>query len=445
MPHWKRVTIIGVGLIGGSIGLALRRRGLAESVVGFGSRQATLDVALEMGALDKTEPSLERAASGAQLVVACSPVQYIPTHLLSAAEHCREDALLTDVGCTKQEIVHALQSLPPRVRFCGSHPLAGSEKSGPRHADERLFDGRTVVLTPTTTTDPRTLEELTLFWSQLGAKVVTREPADHDRALASTSHLPHVVASALAAATSDADLRNFDYPADSLAKFQGMVTHDATGQLIPTGPGTFARLPGTSYRLQNLDNGGTSSLGQSPLRAPSVFNWFLPGYKPGGLIASYGKAAPEFQIVTESSVLQNINLYWQSHYNGNGLSGQTVGGNNTNSALAGYGTQRQYSNGSTTYTDDNIIPDHYAWINRYKSYQVDPENPMNDEQEIDLQLINDLDDLLLAGRFKLLYPVDPGDDGTSVRQGSLTHHPGRNPRETLLHYLSDTWSSNDDW
>ncbi|MDP6207124.1 MAG: hypothetical protein QGG01_02380, partial [Roseibacillus sp.] len=63
----------------------------------------------------------------------------------------------------------------------------------------------------------------------------------------------------------------------------------------------------------------------------------------------------------------------------------------------------------------------------------------------DLQLINDLDDLLLAGRFKLLYPVDPGDDGTSVRQGSLTHHPGRNPRETLLHYLSDTWSSNDDW
>jgi prephenate dehydrogenase len=206
MPHWKRVTIIGVGLIGGSIGLALRRRGLAESVVGFGSRQATLDVALEMGALDKTEPSLERAASGAQLVVACSPVQYIPTHLLSAAEHCREDALLTDVGSTKQEIVHALQSLPPRVRFCGSHPLAGSEKSGPRHADERLFDGRTVVLTPTTTTDPRTLEELTLFWSQLGAKVVTREPADHDRALASTSHLPHVVASALAAATSDADL-----------------------------------------------------------------------------------------------------------------------------------------------------------------------------------------------------------------------------------------------
>jgi len=244
--------------------------------------------------------------------------------------------------------------------------------------------------------------------------------------------------------TRDADLQNFDYPASSLTKFEGMVKHDATGRLVPTGPGTFARLPGTSYRLQNLDNGGTTALGQVPLRAPSVFNWFLPGYKPGGLIASYGKVAPEFQIVTESSALQNINVYWQSHYNGNGWSATNVGGNNTNSALAGYGTQRQYNNGSTTYTDDNIIPDYYAWINRYRNYRIDPQNPMDDEQEIDLQLIDDLDNLLLAGRFKILYPIDPGDDGIPVPQGSLTHYPGRNPRETLLYYLRDTWSTNDD-
>ena len=244
--------------------------------------------------------------------------------------------------------------------------------------------------------------------------------------------------------TSDADLHNFDYPAASLTKFEGMVKHDATGRLVPTGPGKFARLPGTSYRLQNLDNGGTTALGQVPLRAPSVFNWFLPGYKPGGLIASYGKVAPEFQIVTESSALQNINVYWRSHYNGNGWSATNVGGNNANSALAGYGTQRQYNNGSTTYTDDNIIPDYYAWINRYRNYRIDPGNPMDDEQEIDLQLIDDLDNLLLAGRFKILYPIDPGDDGIPVPQGSLTHYPGRNPRETLLYYLRDTWSANDD-
>ncbi|MCP4813633.1 MAG: hypothetical protein GY888_14070, partial [Planctomycetaceae bacterium] len=107
--------------------------------------------------------------------------------------------------------------------------------------------------------------------------------------------------------------------------------------------------------------------------------------------------------------------------------------------------QRQYSNGSTTYTDDNVIPDYYAWINRYKNYQADPANPSSDEQEIDIQLIDDLDDLLLAGRLKLLYPVDPHDDGTPVQQGGLTHYPGRNPREILLYYLGDTWSSDDDW
>ncbi|MCH2062266.1 MAG: DUF1800 family protein [Roseibacillus sp.] len=247
------------------------------------------------------------------------------------------------------------------------------------------------------------------------------------------------------APTSDADLRNFDYPATSLANFEGMVKYGPDGQMILTAPGTFARLPATSYRLQNLDSGNTTALGQTPLKAPSVFNWFLPGYKPGGLIGSYGKVAPEFQIVTESSALQNINVYWQSHYNGNGWSASNVGGNNANSALAGYGTQRQYNNGSTTYTDDNIIPDYYAWINRYRNYRIDPGNPMGDEEEIDLQLIDDLDDLLLAGRFKLLYPVNPGDDGAPVQQGSLTHYPGRNPRETLLYYLRDTWSTNDDW
>ena len=247
------------------------------------------------------------------------------------------------------------------------------------------------------------------------------------------------------APTSDADLRNFDYPALSLANFEGMVKYDPAGRMIPTAPGTFARLPATSYRLQNLDNGNTTALGQTPLKAPSVFNWFLPGYKPGGLIGSYGKVAPEFQIVTESSALQNINVYWQSHYNGNGWSAGNVGGNNANSALAGYATQRQYNNGSTTYTDDNIIPDYYAWINRYRDYQIDPGNPMDDELETDLQLIDDLDDLLLAGRLKLLYPVNPDDDGTPVQQGSLTHYPGRNPRETLLYYLCDTWSTNDDW
>ena len=247
------------------------------------------------------------------------------------------------------------------------------------------------------------------------------------------------------APTGAADLRTYDYPAGSLASFEGMVRYGPDGRMIPITPGKFARLPATSYRLQNLDNGGSSGLGQTPLNAPSVFNWFLPAYKPGGLLGSYGRVAPEFQILTESSALQNINVYWQSHYNDNGWSASTVGGNNANSARAGYGTQRQYSNGSTTYTDDNVIPNYHAWINRYRNYEVDSGNSINDELETDLQLIDDLDDLLLAGRFKLLYPLDTRDDGAPVQQGALLHYPGRNPRETLLHFLTDAWRDTDDW
>ncbi len=257
--------------------------------------------------------------------------------------------------------------------------------------------------------------------------------------------LPQQAQTGLVAPTSDGNLRNFDYPQPSINSFQGLVALGPDGQMIEASPGQYARLPATSYRIQALDTGGNFGLGQSPLKAPSVFNWFLPGYKPGGLIASYGKVAPEFQIATESSVFQNINLYWQSHNGGGGLGANTVGGNAVNSSLAGYDTRRTFSNGTENHTDDNIIPDYYGWIHRYQEYEPDPGDPADDELEKDLQLIDDLDDLLLAGRFKTLYPINPADDGTLTQQGQLAHYPGRNPRETLLYYLGDAWDTNDDW
>ena len=240
--------------------------------------------------------------------------------------------------------------------------------------------------------------------------------------------------------TADGDLRNFDYPQSSVDKFQGMVMYDGAGQMVPDGTGTFARLPATRYRIGTLDGGGTVSLGQSPLKAPTVFNWFLPDYQPGGLIASFGKVAPEFQIATESSVFQNVNTYWQSHWGTSGFGGSVMGGNNANSAAAGYSTT--LGTRGTNYTDDNVIPDYWAWINRYLNYPTIPTNNLNDEQDRDLQLVDDLDDLLLAGRFKLLYPVDASDDGAPTTQGGLPHVPGRNPRETLLYYLGDTYGTN---
>ncbi len=206
MPRWNRVSIIGVGLIGGSIGLSLQKRGLASAVVGYGRRAESLHIAEKMGAIQQGFTSLEEACRDADFVVACAPVDWIPEHLREASKHCAKNALLTDVGSTKCEIVQSLRDLPGDVRFVAAHPLAGSEKSGPQHAEETLFENRTVVITPTESTDTTAIEEVMEFWTALGSNVLQRTPQDHDRALAATSHLPHVIASVLAAATNLDDL-----------------------------------------------------------------------------------------------------------------------------------------------------------------------------------------------------------------------------------------------
>lgn len=239
--------------------------------------------------------------------------------------------------------------------------------------------------------------------------------------------------------TSNGDLRNFGYPQSEVDKFVGAVAYDSTGQLIPNGTGTFTRLPATLMRINAMDGGGTSSLNQTPLKAPTVFNWFLPDYQPAGLIASYGLVAPEFQLATESSVFQNINVFWASHWGTNGFGGTAMGGNNGNSDAAGYTTL--LGNSGTNHSDDNVIVDYWAWINRHDNYPEIADNGLNLERDKALQLIDDLDALLFAGRYKLLYPIDPSDDGTQTTQGNnITHFPNRNPRETLLYYITDTYN-----
>ncbi|NNM29941.1 MAG: DUF1800 family protein, partial [Akkermansiaceae bacterium] len=243
------------------------------------------------------------------------------------------------------------------------------------------------------------------------------------------------------APTADGDLRNFDYLQSSIDKFQGMAAYDGNGELIPdVTPGTFQRLPGTQYRLGALDGGGTNALGQSPLKAPTVFNWFLPDYQPGGLIAGYGLVAPEFQIANESTVFQNINAFWASHWGTGGQAANSLGGN-ANQIAAGYGTILQNAQGtSTNLTDHDIIVDYMSWIWRRSNYPTIANNGLTNEQDRDLQLIDDIDALFNAGRLKLKYPVDASDDGTPVPEGALTHYPNRNPREIILYYLSDTYN-----
>jgi prephenate dehydrogenase len=201
MKQLKTVTIVGVGLIGGSIGLALRQRGLAQNVVGVGRRQSSLRTARQMGAVTTTTVQLAKGVVGAELIVVCSPVGLIVEQVCEAAESCPEGTLITDAGSTKQSIVDALDGRLPRgVRFLGSHPLAGSEKSGPAAATADLFEGRVAILTPTKNTRAEDYDLLADFWSALGSVVVKMSPEEHDQALALTSHLPHAVASSLAAA-----------------------------------------------------------------------------------------------------------------------------------------------------------------------------------------------------------------------------------------------------
>jgi prephenate dehydrogenase len=207
MKHWDTVAIIGVGLIGGSIGLALRERKLAQNVVGIGRRAESLRKATDAGAVTRTTQNIAAGVRDAELVVVCTPVDSIAGHVREAAAACRAGALLTDAGSTKASIVRQLNgSLPRSVSFVGSHPLAGSEKVGCEHARANLIDGRTVVVTPTRKTSEQDVQRTADFWSALGASVLLMSPAAHDRALAATSHLPHMLAAALAHSTAHEDL-----------------------------------------------------------------------------------------------------------------------------------------------------------------------------------------------------------------------------------------------
>ncbi len=208
MKVLKNVAIVGVGLIGGSIGLALRERKLAETVVGIGRRQGTLRIARRAGAVTNTTIDLAKGVAEAELVILCSPVGLIVEHARIAAQHAPEGTLITDTGSTKQRIVEALDTgLSRSCRFLGGHPLAGSEKSGPSYARPDLFDGRVAILTPTMNTHAHDYDLLEEFWQALGAVVVKMPADEHDRILAMISHLPHLSAAMLAATMPEQYLR----------------------------------------------------------------------------------------------------------------------------------------------------------------------------------------------------------------------------------------------
>ncbi len=195
------VAIVGVGLIGGSVGLCLRARGLASRVIGVGRDRAKLDLAVHLGAIDEGRSHAGSAAAEADVVVVCTPVSRIASDCRELALSAGDRVLITDVGSTKAAIVEDVGRDPRAARvFCGAHPIAGSEKQGVGAARADLFEGRTCVVTPSDVTPADRLDRARGFWSGVGCRVEVMSPEEHDRALALTSHLPHVVASAVAGA-----------------------------------------------------------------------------------------------------------------------------------------------------------------------------------------------------------------------------------------------------
>jgi len=212
----SKIIIVGVGLLGGSLGLALKKRKLAKSVIGVDSNPECLADALRLGAIDRTATDLPEAFKFlgppgevddpgnmrfSDLLVVCTPVGSIADVILEAANLAgKRRLLITDVGSTKQEIARKLdKQLPAQIRYVGSHPIAGSEKSGPQHGTADLFARRLTVLTPTdeeTTSETAFLEH---FWNLLGSSVIQIPPKQHDAVLARTSHFPHLLASLLLA------------------------------------------------------------------------------------------------------------------------------------------------------------------------------------------------------------------------------------------------------
>ena len=205
MAEFDSVAIVGVGLIGGSIGQALRERKLAREVVGIGRQERNLRTAEKLGAIDRGTTVLAEGVAQAEIVVICTPVDTVAQLIVATAAACPARTIISDVGSTKEAIVTTAEAALASRRngpwFVGSHPLAGDHRRGVGFSRGDLFERRKVIVTSTDTSHRAAVMNIVQFWQNLGAAVVEMGPAEHDDALAVISHLPHLVASALAYST----------------------------------------------------------------------------------------------------------------------------------------------------------------------------------------------------------------------------------------------------
>jgi cyclohexadieny/prephenate dehydrogenase len=203
-PHFRRVAMIGIGLVNGSLALVMRREGLAEEIVACARTEATLDKASALGLADRTTTIPREAVAGADLVVIGTPVGACGAVAEAMAPALAPEAIVTDVGSIKAEVIRAVvPHLPEPGRFVAAHPVAGTEHSGPEAAFATLFERRHCILTPIEDTDPEAVRVIAGLWRAAGSMVETMTPEHHDRVLAITSHLPHLIAYTIVATVAD--------------------------------------------------------------------------------------------------------------------------------------------------------------------------------------------------------------------------------------------------
>lgn len=208
MRQFDKICIVGVGLIGGSIGLAIKKRGLAGVVIGVFRHKKTLKKALKARAIDRGLFSIEEGVRDADLIIAATPVSSIPRLVGKAMGCAKPGAIITDVGSAKRWIVEEVEKqASSKTFFVGSHPMAGSEHAGVEYAKADLLEKAPCIVTRTRRTNPAVLKKVVNFWYSLGANVKVMSPAQHDRIVSLVSHIPHVVAFSLAGAV----------PSDALA------------------------------------------------------------------------------------------------------------------------------------------------------------------------------------------------------------------------------------
>ena len=200
----KNITILGVGLIGGSLGLALKKHKFSGTIIGLGRRLGTLEIALERGAVDKITLDFAEAIKPADIVVISTPVELIAPMVEKVTKYAKNGCIITDVGSVKRMPISIIESfLPANLHFVGAHPMAGSEKSSVVAARANLFENALCILTPTEKTEPKALEMIESLWQTVGANITIMPPAEHDFLIAAASHLPHLTACLLTQTVGD--------------------------------------------------------------------------------------------------------------------------------------------------------------------------------------------------------------------------------------------------